>query len=179
MVESVMPRPERLHHWVNALNDFVETGVFLTFPDLDPQVEPGEETDSDAVWDARIQKSLFALIKERFDANPELNQRFKSSTDWKYLNQLLTMARVKELTRAKIVKKGRSAGGAGYDVDELSRTYYGRQVLGGLGFTKRRKVLDKNEFDQVKAEFQKIKLALPEAVEPTTTEKYFALDVAP
>ena len=67
----------------------------------------------------------------------------------------------------------------GFDVDELSRTYYGRQVLDALGFTKRRKTLDKTEFEKVKSEFQKIKLALPEAVEPTTTEKYFALDVAP
>jgi hypothetical protein len=174
-----MPRADRIHHWVNGLNDHVESGIFLTETDLQPLVEAGEETDADAVWDARIQKSLFTLVKERLDAKPELNQRFKASTDWKLLNQILTVARVKELTRVRIVKKGRSSGGAGFDVDELSRTYYGRQILGGLGFTKRRKVLDKNEFDQVKSEFQKIKLNLPEAVEPTTTEKYFALDVAP
>jgi hypothetical protein len=174
-----MPRADRIDHWVKELNGYVESGWFISKTDLDPLVEAGEETDSDAVWDAKIQKSLLNLVKERFEANPQSNQRFKASTDWKFLNQLLTVARVKELTRVKIVKKGRSAGGAGFDVDELSRTYYGRQILGGLGFTKRRKVLDKNEFDQVKAEFQKIKLALPEAVEPTTTEKYFALDVAP
>ena len=83
-----------------------------------------------------------------------------------------------EATGSIIVKRGR-ASGAGFDIDDLSRTYYGRQVLDGLGFTKRRKTLDKAEFDKVKAEFQKIKLTLPEAVEPTTTEKYFALDEAP
>ncbi len=103
-----------------------------------------------------------------------MNQRFKASTDWKVLNQLLTLARVKELTQARIVKKGR-----GFEVDDLAHTYYGRQVLDGLGFNKRRKVLDRAEFDKVKDEFQKIKVTLPEAVEPTTTEKYFALDVAP
>lgn len=174
-----MPRTERLNHWVNELNDFVEHGNFIDKADLEPLVEQGEELDSDAIWDARVQKALLTMVKERLDANPEKNQRFKASTDWKLLNQLLTLARVKELTRVKIVKKGRSAGGAGFDVDELSRTYYGRQILDGLGFTKRRKVLNNTEFDQVKAEFAKIKLAMPEAVEPTTTEKYFALDVAP
>ena len=73
----------------------------------------------------------------------------------------------------------RASGAVGYDVDELWRTFYGRHVLDGLGFAKRRKVLDGAEFDKVKDEFQKIKLTLPEAVEPTTTEKYFAADVVP
>jgi hypothetical protein len=172
-----MTRADRIEHWTRQLNDFVVSGYFLGAADLDPLVEQGE--DEEAILDARIQKGMFTLIKERFDAKPELNQRFKPSTDWKVLNQLLTLARVKELTRVRIVKKGRGSGGAGFDVDELSRTFYGRQVLDGLGFTKRRKVLDRGEFDKVKDEFQKIKLTLPEAVEPTTTEKYFALDVAP
>jgi len=174
-----MPRSERIKHWVDGLNDFVATGSFVDRADLEPLVEAGEEADTDAIWDARVQKALLTMVKERLDAKPELNQRFKATTDWKILNQILTLARVKELTRVKIVKKGRSAGGAGFDVDELSRTYYGRQILDGLGFTKRRKVLNLTEFDQVKAEFAKIKLAMPEAVEPTTTEKYFALDIAP
>lgn len=172
-----MPRVDRIQHWTRYLNDFVERGSILTQPDVDARVEP--EEDEDAVLDARIQKAVLTMVKEKLDAEPELNQRFQESTDWKVLNQLLTVARVKELTRVRIVKKGRSAGGAGFDVDELSRTFYGRRVLDGLGFTKRRKTLDKTEFEKVKAEFQKIKLTLPEAVEPTTTEKYFALDVAP
>ena len=174
-----MPRADRIDQWVTGLNGFVSAGRFVTVVDVEPLVEAGGESDADPVWDVRIQKALFTMLKERFDANPELNQRFRASTDWKLLNQILTGARVKELTRVRIVKKGRTSGGAGFDVDELSRTYYGRQILGGLGFTKRRKVLDRSEFDQLKAEFAKIKLALPEAVEPTTTEKYFAADVAP
>ena len=174
-----MPRADRIDHWVTGLNGHLESGRFVTVIDLDPLVEAGDEADADAVWDVRIQKALFTMVKERLDAKPELNQRFKATTDWKLLNQIITVARVKELTRVRIVKKGRTSGGAGFDVDELSRTYYGRQILGGLGFTKRRKVLDRTEFDQLKAEFAKIKLAMPEAVEPTTTEKYFALDVAP
>lgn len=171
-----MPRVDRIEHWTTYLNSFVERGYILSQIDVEAHVEP--EEDEDAVLDARIQKAVLTQVKEKLDAEPELNQRFKATTDWKVLNQLLTLARVKELTRVRIVKKGRAAG-AGFDVDELSRTYYGRQVLDGLGFTKRRKILDKAEFEKVKAEFQKIKLTLPEAVEPTTTEKYFALDDAP
>jgi len=171
-----MPRADRIAHWTKELNSFVERGYFLSKEEVDAVVEQGE--DEEAVLDARIQKSLLTLVKDRLDQKPELNQRFKANSDWKVLNQLLTLARVKELTRTRIVKKGRAAG-VGYDVDELSRTYYGRQVLDGLGFTKRRKILDQSEFDKLKTEFQKIKLTLPEAVEPTTTEKYFAQDVAP
>ena len=171
-----MPRADRIEHWTDHLNDCVERGHFLTVADVEARVEP--EEDEDAVLDARIQKAVLTLVKEKLDAEPEQNQRFKATTDWKVLNQLLTLAHVKELTRVRIVKKGRSAG-VGFDVDELARTYYGRQILDSLGFTKRRKTLDKIEFEKVKAEFQKIKLTLPEAVEPTTTEKYFALDAAP
>jgi hypothetical protein len=172
-----MPRADRIEYWIDKLHSFLERGIFLTPTEVDSCVEPGE--DEEPVLDARIQKALLTLVKERLDARPEANQRFKAATDWKVLNQLLTIARVKELTRAHIVKKGRSAGGAGFDVDELSRTFYGRQVLDGLGFTKRRRILDKTEFEQVRAEFQKINLVLPEAVEPTTTEKYFAQETAP
>jgi hypothetical protein len=172
-----MPRADRIKHWLDQFNNFVERGIMVTQPEVEACVEPEEDTD--AILDARIQKGLLTLVKERLDAHPEWNQRFKATTDWKILNQLLTVARLKELTRVRIIKKGRTAGGAGFDVDELSRTFYGRQVLDGLGFTKRRKILDRAEFDKVKDEFQKIKLTLPEAVEPTTTEKYFAADVAP
>jgi hypothetical protein len=173
----LMPLAERIEHWTNQLNSFVERGYFLSKSDLEPCVEPGE--DEDAILDARIQKAMLTLVKEKLDARPELNQRFKAATDWKILNQLLTVARVKELTRVRIVKKGRASGGAGFDVEDLSRTFYGRQVLEGLGFAKRRRILDRTEFEKVKEEFQKIKLTLPEAVEPTTTEKYFAQETAP
>jgi hypothetical protein len=170
-------RAERIEHWVEQLNKFVEYGEFLTESEVEARTEPGEAAE--AVLDARIQKALLTLVKERLDARPEANQRFKAATEWKILNQLLTVARLKELTSVRIVKKGRSSGGAGFDVDELARTFYGKQVLKGLGFGKQRRVLNKNEFEKVKAEFAKIKLTLPEAVEPTTTEKYFAQDVAP
>lgn len=172
-----MARADRIEHWVGKLNSFTRYGYFIDTADVDDRVEPGEAAE--AVLDARVQKAMLVLVKEKLDAKPEQNQRFVATTEWKVLNQLLTVARVKELTGVRIVKKGRTSGGAGYDVDELARTYYGRQVLDALGFSKQRRVLNKKEFDKVKAEFEKIKLALPEAVEPTKTEKYFAQDEAP
>jgi hypothetical protein len=172
-----MPRADRITHWTNQLNGFAAPGTFVTWAEMDARVEPGEDVDS--VLDARIQKVLLTIVKEKLDSRSEENQRFKATTDWKILNQLLTIARLKELTRVKIVKKGRSSGGAGFYIEELANTHYGQQILVGLGFGKQRRVLDKDEFEKVRAEFAKIKLALPEAVEPTTTEKYFAQETAP
>jgi hypothetical protein len=172
-----MPRADRISHWTDQLNTFAAPGTFITWAEMDARVEQGEEADS--ILDARIQKVLLTIVKERLDSKPEENQRFKATTDWKILNQLLTIARLKELSRVKIVKKGRSSGGAGFYIEELAKTHYGRQILAGLGFGKQKRVLDKDEFEKVKGEFAKIKLALPEAVEPTATEKYFAQDVAP
>jgi hypothetical protein len=172
-----MPRADRITYWTNQLNSFAAPGTFVTWAEMDARVEQGEDVDS--VLDARIQKVLLTIVKEKLDSKPEENRHFKPTTDWKILNQLLTIARLKELSRVKIVKRGRSSGGAGFDIEELSKTHYGRQILDSLGFTKRRSVLNKDEFEKVKAEFAKIKLALPEAVEPTTTEKYFAQETAP
>lgn len=172
-----MPRADRISHWLNQLNSFAAPGTFVTWGEVDARVEAVE--DAEAVLDARVQKVLLTIVKERLDSKPEENQRFKATTDWKILNQLLTIARLKELQRVKIVKKGRSSGGAGFYVEELTKTHYGRHILSALGFGKQKRVLDKDEFEKVKAEFAKIKLALPEAVEPTTTEKYFAQETAP
>jgi hypothetical protein len=172
-----MPRADRIEHWTNQLNNFAAPGTFITLAEMEARVEPSEDVDS--VLDARIQKVLLTVVKERLDSQQELNQRFKPTTDWKILNQLLTIARLKELSRVKIVKKGRSSGGAGFYIEELTKTHYGAQILRALGFGKQKKVLDKDDFEKVKAEFAKIKLALPEAVEPTATEKYFAQETAP
>src|SRR3954470_10389766 len=125
-----MTRAERIEHWTDQLNKFVRYGDFLDEREVEARVEPGEAAE--AILDARIQKALLTLVKERLDDKPELNQRFEAATEWKILNQLLTVARLKELTRVRIVKKGRSSGGAGFDVDELARTFYGKQVLKGL-----------------------------------------------
>ena len=78
-----------------------------------------------------------SAVKARLDAEPAENKRFPKVTAWKVLDQLLTVARLKELTRVKIVKRGRSSG-LRFDTSELADTFYGRQVMEGLGFGKRR-----------------------------------------
>lgn len=166
-----MSRDSRIHYWVQVVNTFTDYYYYLSSWELQSRVDASEAAE--AVLDARIQKSILLLIKERLDANPAENQRFKETTDWKILNQLLAAARLKELMKVKIAKVGK-ASGLRYHVTELGNSFYGRKVLTALGFSKQRYSLTKEEFERVHLEFQKIKLSLPEAVEPTTTEKFFS-----
>ena len=166
-----MSRDERIAHWTSVLNGFTRHRWFCTTDEVATRVEPGEAPE--AVLDARCQKALLLLVKSRLDTDPSVNQQFLPTTDWKILNQLLTAARLKELTHARIIKKGRSSG-LSYDVTGLTVTFFGRQVLDALGFSARRHIMNREEFEKVTAEFQKIKLVLPEAIEPTTTERFFA-----
>lgn len=163
----------RVAHWHGELTRHAPG--YFSVDDLRAAVGVVEEGVAPEVIDARVQRALLGAVKSRLDAQPAENRLFPKSTGWKVLDQLLTVARLKELTRVKIVKRGRS-GGLRYDTSELADTFYGRHVMEGLGFGKRRRVLEKAEFERVRAEFRKIKLELPEAVEPTTTERFFAGD---
>lgn len=161
----------RFIHWVSVVSGFAPG--FLDGDAVRATLGPVEDNAAPEVVDARVQRAILGAIKARLDADPAENKSFPRATAWKVLDQLLTVARLKELTRVKIVKRGRS-GGLRYDTSELADTFYGRQVMEGLGFGKRRRVLEKAEYERVRGEFKKIKLDLPEAVEPTTTERFFA-----
>ncbi len=163
---------ERIDHWSKTLDGYVERGVIATRAEIAASVGAVESTDP-AVVDARVQRGVLVLVKGLLDADPAVNRQFVKQTGWKILDQLLVAARLKELTRCKIVKGGRS-GGLKYDCGPLADTFYGKQVLEGLGFGARRRILDKEEYERVRAEFAKIKLTLPEAIEPTVTERFFA-----
>jgi hypothetical protein len=65
-----------------------------------------EEVPSPAILDGLVQKALVLLIKQKLDTDPGINQRFVTATKIPLWNQLLTAARIKELARARIVKKG-------------------------------------------------------------------------
>lgn len=88
------------------------------------------------------------------------------------LQQLLTAARIKELSRARIVKKGGRKKLA-YDVTDLRATFYGKQLLKTAGLGDRQRVLDKDELEKLNETCAKVKLVLPETVEPTATERFF------
>lgn len=165
----------RVKHWTDELNRFTVDGTEWTPEAFAAEIAalPGGGAPApEAVVDARVQKVILTAIKARLDAEPAWNQAFVATPDWKILHQLLTAARLRELTRVKIVKRGRTSG-VGFGVGELARSFYGRQVLDALGFGKRRTMLYRDEFEKVRVEFAKIKLTLPEAVEPTTTERFF------
>ncbi len=131
-----------------------------------------DENES-ALIEARLQKGLLLLVKSKLDKDIALNQEFKDKTDWNWLNRLLTAARLKELASVKITVKGRRAG-MGYEIVELVRSYYGRSILKSLNFNvSRRKVVTKEEFKTIQEACAKIKLKLPEVIQPTTTELFF------
>lgn len=162
---------DRVRHWVVVLAG--AGSERWNVQEVLAQLGTLDEALPEAVIDARVQKHLLTGIKAKLDANPSWNQEFVAVPEWKILHQLLTAARLRELMAVKIIKRGRSSG-VGYNVTELAAAFYGRQVLDGMGIGKRRVVLDKAEYDRLKVEFIRIKLTLPEAVDPTFTERFFA-----
>lgn len=130
-----------------------------------------DEAPTPDILDGLVQKALIGLLKQKLDADPALNQRFAAQTKVPLWNQLLLGARVKELAHAKIVKKG-GARKLRYDVADLSKTFFGKALLGEAGLA-RQTVLDGEELARLEAACAKIKLALPQSIEPTTTEMFF------
>ena len=101
-----------------------------------------------------------------------VNLRFQPQVKNPVMQQLLTASRIRELAKARIVKKG-GAKKLRYDVSDLAATFYGKQLIKSAGLA-RQKVLDKDELDKLVEACAKVKLVLPETVEPTTTERFFA-----
>ena len=148
------------------INDWPDVVTFYEFDKAVPEEAPSAE-----VLDGLCQKALAQLLKAKLDAEPALNQRFKPATAVPLWNQLLSAARVKELAKARIVKKG-GRKQLRYDVGDLAKTFFGRALLEDAGL-KRQKVLDKDELEALKKSCAKVKLTLPESVEPTATEVFF------
>jgi len=121
---------------------------------------------------ARAQKAYVLAIKARLDLEPGFAQKFVDKVGLAWLAKLVAATRLRELARVKIVKRGGS-GGARYDISDLTATYYGRKILAGLDHDRRRRSLDASEFELLVKACAKIKLTLPETVEPTTTELFF------
>ncbi len=142
---------------------------FITNLELDKAVP--EKAASADVLDGQIQKALVLLIKAKLDADPSAKQRFLATTKVPLWNQLLVAARVKELARSRIVKKG-GRKQLRYDVADLAKTFFGKALLTEAGL-QRQTVLDKDELDKLHAACAKIKLTRPETIEPTTTEVFF------
>lgn len=140
----------------------------------DVQARLGDVSGLDPrVASVRIQKAAFLTVKDALAANPTLNRSFGDKTGISWLDKLLTAHRLKELARVKIVKAGRS-GRLRYEISDLSSTWYGRRILRGLGFGYARRSVDKAEYERIREACAAIKLTLPETIEPTTTEHFFA-----
>ena len=125
-----------------------------------------------AILEARAQKAYVLAVKNHLESEPEQNQKFVDKITLGWLAKLVAATRLRELARVKIIKRGGS-GGARYDISDLSATYYGRKILDGLSHDRRRRSLTPEEFTELEKGCAKIKLKLPESVEPTTTELFF------
>lgn len=122
----------------------------------------------------RLEKLILTRIKQSLESNLAFNSEFKDVTGWAVLDQMLTISRLKEIAAVKIVKKGGRGAGLRYDVASLLHTYFGKKILHGLGM-QRRRVATKDELETIRAACAKIKLTLPEIIEPTTTEQFFTV----
>lgn len=156
--------------WTHRLEDLC--------PDLFIEVDALEALGGPAVEDpvlaeARAQKAAMIWVRNKLVEDVANNQKFADKTEIGWLDKVLTAARLQELAKVRIVKGGKSAG-LRYEVGHLASTFYGRRILDSLGFGKRRTSLTKDEFAKVVEACARIKLTLPETVEPTTTERFFA-----
>ena len=141
----------------------------VTFAELDSAVPV--EAPSPEILDGLVQKALVILLKQKLDADPAVNQQFVAATKVPLWNQLLAAARIKELARARIVKKG-GRKQLRYDVADLAKTFFGKALLAAAGLA-RQTVLDQDELDKLHAACATVKLTLPQTTEPTTTEAFF------
>jgi hypothetical protein len=159
--------------WARKLND-AAVGRALVVRGDELAALMGETAGVDPkLLDARAQKAALVWVKGKLDAEPSFAQRFDDKSGIPWLDKLLTVARLKELASVKIVKAGKSSG-LRYDIGGLGSTWYGRRILDGLGFNRRRTSATKEEFATIVAACARIKLKLPQSVEPTTTERFFA-----
>ena len=154
--------------WAERLSDLGWTVDTATLDALG-----GTPTDDPVLAEARAQKAAMTCVRNVLQQDVSNNQRFPEKTEIGWLDKILTAARLQELAKVRIVKAGK-ASGLKYEVGHLASTFYGRKILDGLGFGKRRTSLNKDEFARVVEACARIKLTLPETVEPTTTERFFA-----
>ena len=98
------------------------------------------------LYGPKIEKEILQKLKTYLQANPNRNQAFKEKTDWKVLNQLLTVVRLKELSGVRIIKRGGRGKGLNYDASDLAKTFFGSKILKGQGLGRRR-ILKADELD--------------------------------
>lgn len=170
MTEEAAQTP--LETWVDRINGFLPGRKrFVTEDDLLPLV--GEETSDPVLAETRAQKAALVWVRDRLSEDPSRNTLFPEKTELPWLDKLLTVARVQELAKVRIVKSGKRTG-VRFDISALADTFYGRKILDGLEFSKRRSKVSREEFERIQEACARIKLALPQTVEPTTAEQFFA-----
>jgi len=150
---------------------------FITVREVKLALPEDLDESAEKVKENRILKTTMTLVSKKLQHDVSLNQKFNDTTGNQLLDNFLKKVRLKELLNARIVKKGGSSktsrSRVRYDISEFANSYYGSRILRKLEFGKRRRIVSEEELDTIKKECLKIKLKLPQIVEPTITEKFF------
>lgn len=167
-----MNETDPIETWAARINDLlVERRPIIDADEL--RKLTGALPEDPVLADTRVQKALLVSLRDKLAADLQSNQLFPDKTDLPWLDKLLTAARLQELASARIVKSGKRTG-LRYDISALASSFYGRKILDGLSFSRRRTKVDPEEFERIEAACAKIKLTLPQSVEPTAAEQFFA-----
>jgi len=134
--------------------------------------EPPAELTAEA-FALQVEKSIVQQVQRKLESHAYYLHVFEDVVSWKPIARSIAVARLKELSEVRITRTGGRGRGIRYNITELANAHFGKKILKGLNFTRRRS-LTTEELDQVKAACAKLKLTLPETIEPTTTEQYFA-----
>lgn len=165
--------------WAEHLRKAVVSGGRELVRTEDLAALMGDVAGLDAtLLEARAQKAALVWVKTRLDADPRFNRLFVDKSELPWLDKLLAVARLRELASVRIVKIGKSTG-LRYDVGSLAATHYGKKILDSLGHRIHRTQVDKEAYEAIRAACARLKLTLPETVEPTTTERFFASKETP
>jgi hypothetical protein len=113
-------------------------------------------------------KELIIMFK-----NSQLNHRdfnvdaMKGSPNWMPLIKIIMVIRIDELKQCKIVQIGKK-----YDISDLRKSYIGNVIAENL--FQRRYILTGADYAVLIQQIQKLNVAPPITIRPTTTEVFFA-----
>ncbi len=125
---------------------------------------------------AKAQREMLNLLMKALIKNLQINgkehleydfDKLKELVRWNPLFKVVAALRVKELKNSKVLLRGGK-----YDLSAVKQTYYGKKILEACNLGNRYS-LTKAEYESFFIKTKKLKLEIPEEIEPTKAEIYF------
>ncbi|NMC04159.1 MAG: hypothetical protein GYA24_03050 [Candidatus Lokiarchaeota archaeon] len=122
---------------------------------------------------SRMVLNVIMGIVAGFKREPSKHREFdfdtlKTMPAWQVLAKDVHALRMAELKSAKVVRRLKRI-----DVSELRTTFYGDRILKSLNLG-RRSMLKQTEYQELVGALRRLNFEVPEIVEPTRTEQFFA-----